>query len=88
MLTLLMGFIDNDIVGQMIGYVLTALEIAIVIVTLLKFFVPVDSKFGKLLNHILKGLQCSKRYLDSRDNDDASNDGEEEDTNEDKSSKY
>ena len=75
MITLLWSLVADIDFGVVLGYILMALEILIVIITLLKFFVPANSKFGKILSSILKGLHQSKDYIE--DIDDTKKDKEE-----------
>ena len=49
MVTLLLSIIQNDQIMQVIGYVLTAVEILLVLVRILYGFAPDGSKFQKFL---------------------------------------
>lgn len=63
MITLILSSLNNVDFGVVLGYILSGLECLIVIITLLSFFVPSDSKFGQILSFILKGLYKSKNYV-------------------------
>lgn len=63
MITLLLaetGMID---INLYIGYLLTGLELFFIISKVLSLFVPINTKFGKLLQIFLKGINASKTYL-------------------------
>lgn len=63
MVTLIMmetGVIDINLI---IGYILSALELFWCISKVLSMFVPINTKFGKLLQIFLKGINASKTYL-------------------------
>jgi hypothetical protein len=62
MLTLLLGAITGIELITVVGYVLAACEGLIVLVHLVSFFVEPESKFGKFLAKVLKGLRASKEY--------------------------
>lgn len=64
MVTLLFGLANSDNIQQVLGIILTGCEILIVGLTLISFFVKPESKVGKFLSNILKGLYKSKQYLD------------------------
>ena len=63
MLTLLLALAGEVHFGVIIGYILSGCEILIVVLTLLSFFVPRESKVGRILSFFLRGLYKSKDYL-------------------------
>lgn len=63
MITLIISTLQNVDFGVVLGYILSGLEILIVCLTLISFFVPADSKVGKTLSYIMKGLYNSKDYI-------------------------
>lgn len=63
MVTLLLSIIQNDQIMQVIGYVLTAVEILLVLVRILYGFAPDGSKFQKFLYFIFRGLTGAKKVL-------------------------
>lgn len=63
MITLLLSIIQNDQIMQVIGYVLTAVEILLVLVRILYGFAPEGSKFQKFLYFIFRGLTGAKKVL-------------------------
>lgn len=67
MLTLILSAIQDNRFGEILGYILSALEVAIVILTLLSFFVDPKSKFGKFLSKFLKGLYKAKKYVEDEE---------------------
>ena len=63
MITLLLAIIESDIAGKIVGIVLSVGEALIVVLTLLSYFVEPESKFGKVLNKLLRGLFRAKNHL-------------------------
>lgn len=63
MITLIISTLEQVNFGMILGYILSGLEILIVVLTLISFFVPSESKFGKILSYVLKGLYKSKGYI-------------------------
>jgi hypothetical protein len=63
MVTLILGILDASQFQQVLGIVLTVLEVLIVVFTLVSFFVPPETKFGKFLSHFLKGLYKGQSYI-------------------------
>lgn len=81
MITLILSSANGIDFGVILGYILSGLEVLIVALTLISFFVPSDCKFGKALSFILKGLYKSKDYVNSVGKEDDVK-GKEDDTNE------
>lgn len=63
MVTLLLSIIQNDQIMQVIGYVLTAVEILLVLVRILYGFAPEGSKFQKFLYFVFRGMTGAKKVL-------------------------
>lgn len=89
MITLIISTLENVNFGMILGYILSGLEILIVCLTLISFFVPSDTKFGKILSFVLKGLYKSKGYIkdveEGKDQPSDEDEKEGDNTNEDKS---
>lgn len=60
MITYICSIITNDQVQEYIGIVLMILEALLVIIKFLQYIVEPESKFGKFLAKLLKGLKFVK----------------------------
>ena len=80
MLTIILATLFRADMSLILGYILSGCEVLIVALTLISFFVPSDSKFGRFLSRILKGLYKSKQYIITKDE---KSEEKEDETNED-----
>ena len=77
MVTLIFSSIQQSEWGIILGYILSGCEILIVLLTLISYFVPSDTKFGRIISHILKGLYKSKQTLtDIKDKEEKEDDND------------
>ncbi len=60
MITYICSIINNDQVQEYIGIVLMILEALLVFIKFLQYIVDPESKFGKFLSKLLKGLKFVK----------------------------
>ena len=85
MITLMLSTITNyPEFYRIIGYVLTVVEVLMIIVRLLYNFTPEDSKFSNFLKLVFKGLKKSKHTLNNPTSEDLKEKVEIETTEEDK----
>lgn len=82
MFTLATSVILGSELVEIIGIILSILEAIIVILTLVSYFVPPESDFGKKLSRILVGLYKTKTFVDNV-NQNLNKDKKEEDNNDD-----
>lgn len=79
MVTLMYSYLFlNDQFTEILGWVLTSLEIIIVLIKFLQYLVNPDSKFGKFLIKLLPGLNFLKdqvNHLKDHDPDDEDDNG-------------
>ena len=57
MITYICSIITNDQIQEYIGIVLMILEALLVVIKFLQYIVDPNSKFGKLLSRLLKGIK-------------------------------
>ena len=87
MITLILSESAQNEIGVILGYIISALEIVIVLLTTLSFFIPADSKVGKVLSKVLKGLYIAKSVASSvaeKEKDETEKDKDDSDQKEDK----
>ena len=60
MITYICSIITNDKIQEYIGIVLMVAEALLVIIRFLQYIVDPDSKFGKFLSRLLKGIKFIK----------------------------
>ena len=56
MVTLLVGLIEANQVQEILGIILSVIEILIIVTRILASIFPVDSRVGRILSKLLKGL--------------------------------
>lgn len=64
MITLLLGTVNASEWQQILGLILTGLEVLIVLASFLQMFIDPESKFGKFLKKFLKGITFVKEKID------------------------
>lgn len=70
MFTLLIGFVNAAEWQEILGLILTGLEILLVLVAFLQILVDPKSKFGKFLKKFLKGITFVKGKIEEAKNKD------------------
>lgn len=60
MITFICSIITNDTIQEIIGIVLMCLEALLVVFKFLQYLVEPESKFGKFLSRLLKGITFVK----------------------------
>lgn len=80
MITLLMSTITTyPEFYRIIGYVLTGIEVLMIIIRIIYNFTPENSKFAKILEHIFNGLRKSKKTLHNPDSEELKEQEKEKD---------
>ena len=69
MVSLILAIVNSNFTWQIIGYILTALEVIFVIAKILLCFIPADTKFGKILKVIVSGVPKAKEVLHDNDSE-------------------
>ena len=83
MITLMMSVLGNyPEYYQILGIILTVIEVLMIIVRLMYNFAPEGSKFAKFLEHIFKGLKKSKHTISNPISDELDEKDEHKDNGE------
>ena len=70
MITLLLSQMTSAEWQEILGLILTGLEVLLVFIAFLQFFVDPESKFGKFLKNFLKGITFVKgKVSEAKDKD-------------------
>jgi hypothetical protein len=70
MITLLIGTLSAAEWQEILGLILTGLEVLLVLVAFLQILVDPESKFGKFLKKLLKGITFVKGKIEESKNKD------------------
>lgn len=73
MITLLLGTISAAEWQEILGLILTGLEVLLVLVAFLQILIDPESKFGKFLKKFLKGITFVKGKIEESQNKDKTN---------------
>jgi len=60
MITFICSIITNDNIQEIVGIILMCLEVLLVALKILQYLVEPESKFGKFLSRLLKGITFVK----------------------------
>lgn len=81
MITLCTSLLLGSELVEILGIILSILEAIIVILTLVSYFVPPDSKVGKKISTILVGLYKTKDFVNKIDQEINKNKEDKDDEN-------